>query len=206
MIGLSYLFFACLWFFISVVAGIVTYQIVLYRGKKRLASTLLGAFVFVSMLVGLPVTVQAADYVLTGQWRTYDVDDVVGQWTATFNRYGCWQFMGKETLTIHGDGTYTQKFADEEGNEEQVAQNKWSWQTERQIILQEAKSLPYGFESICDDRSPDKLAVLANQAGNRSIRRIVMALRAPGQLILESAPAGDPDAPQITRFYRDEKK
>lgn len=143
--------------------------------------------------------------------KVYEVSDFVGTWRATYeNVENVWgSVSGVETITLKADGTYQQTFEGEKGYVYTSPWNKWWLESGRVLHLEGGRFYPLGIQDAEDLASGRLGASLISPTGERvelDGTEIVLYPSsysdAPSGVVLEHLAVGDPDSPDIVRFYR----
>lgn len=142
--------------------------------------------------------------------KVYEVSDFVGTWRAIYQDVGFDHVSGVETITLKADGTYQQTFEGERGYVYTSPWNKWWLEESGRILhLEGGRFYPLGIQDAKDLASGRLGASLISPTGERieldSTEIVLYAWGysdAPGGVVLEHLAVGDPDSPEIVRFYR----
>ena len=180
----------------AVIAGVAVY---LFGQKFRPAEIILaaaGSF-FLILLIGLipPGLVGTLQDIKRGAWTTFEATELVGTWEATYEDVGPFLVSGVETLTLRVDGTYQQVFRGEGGYVYTSPWYKWWLEDGRLIHLEHVRFYPDG---ITWAEAPEGRTL----AGKEIVLYVWPDPGAPGGMILEHLPIGDPDAPDYVQFHR----
>ena len=143
--------------------------------------------------------------------KVYEASDFVGTWRAIYQDVESMSgsVSGVETIALKADGTYQQTFEGERGYVYTSPWNKWWLESGRILHLEGGRFYPLGIKDAEDLASGRLGASLINPIGERvelDGTEIVLYASgysdAPGGVVLEHLAVGDPDSPNIVRFYR----
>lgn len=155
--------------------------------------------------------------------RSFTVEDVAGTWQAYYSRYDfpylrdeqikalltrqppdadIGRVRGIETLTLAADGTFSQRFDSPSGLIETVG----TWVIDADgVHLHGATFLPYGPDAWGYGSGPDCRDRRTITLGPGEVLLCVKSdPNAPGGVVMQHLPVGDPDAPEHVTFYRTE--
>ena len=153
--------------------------------------------------------------------RSFTVDDVAGTWQADYSRYDLpylggdqirvlltrqpptiEQVRGIETISLSPDGTFGQRFDSPSGPIETVG----TWVIDADgVHLHGATFLPYGPDAWGYGSGPDCRDRRTITLGPGEVLLCVKSdPNAPGGVVMQHLPVGDPDAPEHVTFYRTE--
>ncbi len=139
--------------------------------------------------------------------RALTADDFVGTWQVDYAdlKFNYHARLGLETFTFKDDGTYQQVF-EKPGYLYTSPWNRWNFgrleDGNVQLYLQGARHYRLYLDGLASAQNPNK--------GMRDIPvtlnvRVLESWRttgAPGEVVLQHQPIGDPDAPKIVEFHR----
>jgi hypothetical protein len=198
----------------AIVAGVIVY---LFGNRFRLVEVILAAAggFFLIFLMGLvpPGLVGTLQDIKRGAWMTFEAAELVGTWEATYEEVGPHHVSGVEILTLRADGTYQQIFRGEGGYVYTSPWYKWWLEDRRVIHLERGRFYPEGI-IWAEWLGRGDAIVYTHDWRGREIRldgtEIVLYVwldsDAPGGVILEHLPVGDPDAPDYVQFHRVSKR
>ena len=157
------------------------------------------------------------------QRQPFTRQDIAGAWQANYSRYtlpdiGKLQrlleeppliemLQGFETIVLGPDGVFQQSFE----LEGELVSNTGTWEVEGSVAhLRGGKLYVYGL-SAAENLAQGKVAYHTVDCDGREIEldllsELMLCIRpdrkAPGGLVLQHLPVGDPDAPEVVTFYR----
>lgn len=153
--------------------------------------------------------------------QSFTVEDVAGTWQADYSRYDLpylggdqiralltrqpptiEQVRGIETISLSPDGTFGQRFDSPSGLIETVG----TWVIDADgVHLHGATFLPYGPDAWGYGSGPDCRDRRTITLGPGEVLLCVKSdPNAPGGVVMQHLPVGDPDAPEHVTFYRTE--
>lgn len=141
--------------------------------------------------------------------KVYEVSDLVGTWRAIYQDVGFEHVSGVETITLKADGTYQQTFEGERGYVYTSPWNKWWLEPGRILHLEGGRFYPLGIRTA-EDLANGRVRAFGGSPTDENVEldgtEIVLyawgCSDAPGGVVLEHLAVGDPDSPDIVRFYQ----